>query len=143
MADVLRKRQVTEIYNLNLRKTIKSTIVKGGLPSLQFTPLSKPMNFLVFIDKEKSESHLVKLFEYLAANLKRNEVDLQVYEYFKEPLFLSNEKLNHDRIPLSKVAALYPNTTLFIYGDARYFLYPLKGTVDVRKVSALDKKQNR
>ena len=129
LADVLRKRQVSDIYRLNLRKTIKSTILLGGIPQLAFTPLTKPQSYLVFIDKEKPDSHLVKLFEYLVRKLKKEEVNISVYEYFKEPLYLSNEKLNHDRIPLEKIAALYPDTTLFIFGDAKYFLFPLKGTV--------------
>lgn len=129
LADVLRKRQVSDMYRLNLRKTIRSTVVAGGIPKLEFSPLSKPVNYLVFIDKEKQNSFLVKLFEYLVEKLQKQEVNIFVYEYFKEPLFLSNEKLNHHRIPLEKIAALYPDTTLFIFGDAQYFLLPLKGTV--------------
>ena len=129
LADVLRKRQVSNMYKLNLRKTIRSTVIAGGIPNLEFTPLTKPMSYLVFIDKEKPESLLVKLFEYLAEKLEKEEVNIFVYEYFKEPLFLSNEKLNQERIPLQKIAALYPDTTLFIFGDAQYFLFPLKGTV--------------
>jgi N-acetylmuramoyl-L-alanine amidase len=85
----------------------------------------------------------VKLFEYLADDLHKNEVDLQVYEYFKEPLFLTNEKLNHHRIPLAKVATLYPDTTLFIFGEARYFLYPLKGTVKDWVIAKLSSWQTR
>ncbi len=129
LADVLRKRQVSDIYRLNLRKTIKSTILLGGIPQLAFSPLTKPQGYLVFIDKEKPDSHLVKLFEYLVHKLKKEEVNINVYEYFKEPLYLSNERLNHDRIPLEKIATLYPDTTLFIFGEAKYFLFPLKGTV--------------
>ncbi|OQP57788.1 hypothetical protein A3860_09180 [Niastella vici] len=129
LADVLRKRQVSEVSILNMRKTIRATITAGGLPVLQFRPLTKPLNYLVFIDKEKPDSHLTRLFGYLMEKLKREEVNVYVYEYFKEPLFLSNEKLNHNRIPLEKMAALYPDTTLFIFGDARYFLYPVKGTL--------------
>ncbi|MEP7107627.1 MAG: hypothetical protein ABI760_06580 [Ferruginibacter sp.] len=129
LADILRKRQVSDIYKLSLRKTIRSTVVGGGIPKLEFLPLSKPTNFLVFIDKEKAGSFLVKLFEYLCEKLQKEEVNIVVYEYFKEPLFLSNEKFNQERIPLEKIAALYPDTTLFIFGEAQYFLYPLRGTV--------------
>ncbi len=128
LADVLRKRQVSDIYKLNIRKTIRSTVIAGGMPALQFTPLSKPLSFLAFIDKENADSHLVKLFEYLVEKLRKEEVNIVVYSYEKEPLFLSNEKLNQERIPLEKIAALYPGTTLFIFGNAQYFLYPLKGT---------------
>ncbi len=129
LADVLRKRQVSDIYKLNLRKTIRSTVIAGGIPTLEFTPLSKPLSFLAFIDKENAGSPLVKLFEYLVEKLQREEVNIEVYSYEKEPLFLSNEKLNQEHIPLEKIAALYPDTTLFIFGNAQYFLFPLKGVV--------------
>ena len=138
LADVLRKRQVSDMYKLNLRKTIRSTVAAGGIPNLAFTPLTKPVSYLVFIDKEKPESFLVKLFEYLSRRLEKDEVNIFVYEYFKEPLFLSNEKLNQERIPLQKIAALYPDTTLFILGDAQYFLYPLKGTLKSWVVNKLN-----
>lgn len=129
LADVLRKRQVSDVYKLDLRKTIRSTVVAGGIPQLAFAPLSKPLSFLVFIDTEKKESHLVKLFEYLAGELHKEQVDVYVYKYFKEPLFLSNDKLNQKNIPLKKLAGLYPDSTLLIFGDAQYFLYPLKGKI--------------
>lgn len=129
LADVLRKRQVSDMYKLNFRKTIRSTVIAGGIPKLEFTPVTKPVSFLVFIDNEKPDSLLVKLFEYLMERLRKDEVNIHVYEYFKEPLFLSSKRLNQERVPLQKLAALYPDTTLFIFGDARYFLYPLKGTV--------------
>jgi len=129
LADVLRKRQVSEVNILNMRKTIRTTITAGGMPVLQFRPLTKPLNYLVFIDKEKPDSHLTRLFGYLMEKLRKEEVNVYVYDYFKEPLFLSNGKLNHNRIPLEKMAALYPDTTLFIFGDARYFVYPVKGTL--------------
>jgi hypothetical protein len=54
LADVLRKRQVSEIYKLNLRQTIRSTIVGGGIPALQFTPLSKPMSFSCLYRQRKT-----------------------------------------------------------------------------------------
>lgn len=128
-ADLLRKRQVSDAYKLNIRKTIRSTVVAGGIPMLAFSPQSKPVDILVFIDKENPDSLMVKLFEYLVAKLREHEVNIHVYEYLKEPLFLSNEKLNQHRIPLQKLASLYPDTTLFVFGEAQYFLYPLKGTM--------------
>ncbi len=129
LADVLRKRQVSDMYKLNFRKTIRSTVIAGGIPKLEFSPVTKPVSFLALIDHEKPDSLLVKLFEYLMERLRKDEVNIHVYEYFKEPLFLTSKRLNQERVPLQKLAALYPDSTLFIFGDARYFLYPLKGTV--------------
>jgi len=99
----------------------------GGLPQLAYIPITKPSDYLVFIEKGNADSHFSKLFEYLLARLKKDQVHLDVYEYQKEPLYLTNEKLNHLRIPVDKIAALYPGRTLFIFGDTRHFVFSLKG----------------
>jgi CheY-like chemotaxis protein len=127
LADLLRKRQISETLRLDIRRSIRSTVIAGGMPQLVYTPLTKPSNYLVFVDKEYPESHLVKLFEWLVAKWQNEQVDVAVYEYYKEPLYLSNKKLNQLRIPVERVAALYAGSTLFIFGDARHFVYPLKG----------------
>ncbi len=127
LSDLLRKRQVSEMQRLNIRKTIKATVAQGGMPMLQYTPLTKPVSYLVFIDKTYPDSHLVKLFEWLVAKLQKEQVDITIYEYYKEPLYLSNEKLNQLRIPIERVAAHYPGSTVFVFGDARHFVYPVKG----------------
>lgn len=127
LSDILRKRQVSEMHRLNIRNTIKATVAQGGIPMLQYTPLTKSLSFLVFIDKEYPDSHLVKLFEWLMTKLQKEQVDITIYEYYKEPLYLSNEKLNQLRIPVERVAAHHPGSSVFVFGDARHFVYPMKG----------------
>lgn len=126
LAGILRSRQTGDNFKLNIPKTIYETVRTGGIPSIKFSPQSKPQSFLILIDKQSPDNQITNLFFYLVDKLKKDEVDLNVYEYFKEPLFLSNEHLNHYRIPIEKLYALYPDTTLIIVGDAQYFIYPLK-----------------
>ncbi len=126
LADILRKRQVSEVLKLNIRKTIQATVRTGGLPTLAFVPLTKPSDYLVFVESSDDNIHVERLFKYLLAKLETEQVNLTVYEYRKEPLFLSNERLNHYRIPVDRIAALYPERTLIILGDAKNFVLPLK-----------------
>ena len=142
LADVLRKRQAGDTYKLDIKRTIRTAFKTGGLPLLQFTPRTKPTEVLVFMDKENPDSHMVKLFEYLINRLQAEQVNIVVYDYYKEPLFLTNEKLNHIRIPADRVAALYPDTALFIFGDARHFILTSKGTPKNIKSWVTDKLSN-
>jgi lysozyme family protein len=129
LADILRKRQVSDIYKLNIRKTIQSSIRGGGLPSLAFAPLSKPSDYLILLETKDDHSHLERVFKYLIAKLESEQVNLVVYEYRKEPLFLNNDRLNHIRIPIDRLAALYPERTLLIFGNTKNFVFPLKNTL--------------
>ncbi|WP_315821804.1 hypothetical protein [Paraflavitalea speifideaquila] len=126
LADTLRKRQISDVLKLHVRKTINATIRSGGIPELIYSPLTKPTDFLIFLDNENNDSLLTHLYEYLIAKLQKEQVFITVYEYYKEPLFLSNQRLNHFKLPLERITALYPNTTLFIFGDSRHFISPLK-----------------
>ncbi|WP_153797955.1 hypothetical protein [Foetidibacter luteolus] len=126
LADNMRKRQVSDLFKLNIRKTILSVFKTGGLPQLQFSPLTRPTEFLVFIDNQHPGSFLFQLFNTLCEKLLAEQVNITVYEYYKEPLYLTSHKLNQVRIPVERVAALYPNTALIIFGDAANFFQPLK-----------------
>ena len=124
LADVLRKRQFSDTFRLDAILSIRQTIRAGGFPSLCFTPGTKPKNFLLLLDKEYPDSHLVNLFTNLASLLKAQQVNLITYTYYKEPLFLDNQPLNHRHLPIDKLANLYPNSILFLLSDAAALFYP-------------------
>ncbi len=125
LAETMRKRHVNDISFLNVPKTILATIRSGGFPFLQFSPKTQPTDFLVFIDKEYAESLQVKLFEYVIKRLETEQVNINSFSFYKEPLLLSNEKMNQSMLPVDKVARLYPNTILFIFSDTREFFETL------------------
>lgn len=127
LADTLRKRQVSDIVKLNMRKTINATIRAGGMPQLTYVPLTKPTDFLVLIDKDNDDILLTHLYDYLLRRLQKEQVYITVYEFEKEPLLVSNQQLHHFKLPIDRLTALYPGTTLFIFGDSRHFISPLKG----------------
>lgn len=125
LAGAMRKRHVNDLLFLNVPKTIQATIRSGGFPFLQFTPKTEPTDFLVFIDKENAEGLHVTLFEYIIKKLEGEQVNINSYSYYKEPLLLSNEKLNQSMLPVEKISRLYPNTVLFIFSDTQSFFETL------------------
>jgi len=124
LAEVMRKRHTGDSYSLNINKTIRSTIKKAGFPVFEFTALSQPTDFLVFVDKEYTDSHLVKLYNHLIATLRKEQVHLTAYSYNQYPLLLTNPALNHFFIPIEKLGGLYPGTILFLFADTSSFFKP-------------------
>ena len=125
LAEAMRKRHVNDQLFLNVSKTINSTIRSGGFPYLQFSSRTQPTDFLVFIDKENPEGLQVKLFEFVLKRLETEQVNIISYSYYREPLLLSNDKLNQRMLPVDKLSRLYPNTNLFIFSDTREFFETL------------------
>jgi hypothetical protein len=121
LAEVLRKRHTSDVYRVDINKTIKTTIRQGGFPELEYVPRTQPTDFLIFLDKEFPEGHLTRLFSYVIDRLKKDQVHLTVYTFSREPLLLSNEGLNHVLLPIDKVARLYPDTMLIIFSQAKAF----------------------
>lgn len=124
LADGLRKRQLSDTLQLNLKKSICKTIKAGGFPTFEFSPKTKPVDFLILIDKEYPDSHLVKLFEFVIERLRAEQVNIIVYDYYKEPLYLNNTRFNHVRLPLDRVIQLYPDSILLMFSHAHYLLEP-------------------
>jgi CheY-like chemotaxis protein len=143
LADVLRKRQIGDLLRLNVRKTIQASIASGGLPQLHFSRMSTASDYLILLDKEYQNSHITRLYQYLLKKLQREQVNIIVYEYYKEPLYVSNDQLHHKNIPIDRLTALYKNPTLLIFGDSRHFVYPIKGKLKswvAEKTAAWSKK---
>jgi PKD repeat protein len=127
LADTMRKRQVSAVYKLNIKKTIQQTIRLGGMPTLAFSPRSKPIDFLVLIDQEYPDSHLSRLFEYLVKRLVNEQVHINTYYYYKEPLVFHNANRQLNNIPIDKLAQLHGDCTLLIYTNTKAFFKPVDG----------------
>jgi len=121
LAEVLRKRHTSEQLQLSMPKTIRSTIRKGGFPVLEYVPRTRATDFLVLFDKEFPDGHLAMLFGWVMERLKKEQVNLTIYTFSREPLLLSNQPLNHRLLPIDKIARLYPDTMLLICSQADGF----------------------
>jgi hypothetical protein len=127
--DKLRKRQLSELLKLNVKKTVKSAITTFGLTELFFNHQTKATDYVVLFDKEHNSSHLTFLFGYLIKKLQAEQINITVYEYYKEPTFVSSSKMNLLQVPIERVAAMHSDSTVLIFGDAKNFVFPIKKTV--------------
>lgn len=124
MAEGMRRRQLTDHFRLDIPTTIRSTIAAGGFPVFKLRPNRSPADFIVLLDCENPDSHINHLFAYLLDTLSLEEVTIKVYTYYKEPLLLSNKRLNHVNLPIDKVAQLYSSSILLAFTSGTFLLDP-------------------
>lgn len=121
LSETLRKRHSSDTYLLDIQKTIRATIRGGGFPLLQFSPKTKPADFLILLDKEFPDGHTTHLFSWVISRLRKEEVQFTMYSFYKEPLLLSNESMNQRLLPIDKVSRLYPDSIVLIFSAANGF----------------------
>ena len=118
IAHSLRNRQRGNRQILDIEATLNSTVEQGGFPSVQYKYSSRPTDYLVLIDLQSAESHLARLFQYLANMLQDQDVLLDIFYYQKDFQHCWNAR--HPKgIDFTQLHRLYPQQRLIIMGDAR------------------------
>jgi hypothetical protein len=84
-AKTLRERDVSENFEIDLPKTIQSTVDAGGYLDLQYRPLTKPSEYLVLIDVKDGKDHIGQWMKQLSKDLQRQDVLFEMYYYNTDP----------------------------------------------------------
>ncbi len=129
VADILRKRQSSLSRRVDVPATIKLSMRSWDLPQLVFEEGSKASEYLVLLDREYPDGHLTQLFAFLCRQLQSDQVNLITYDYYKQPLLLNSQTLQHELIPVERLAALYPGSILIIFGQSIQFVSSRKNTL--------------
>lgn len=116
-ANILRQRQVTLRKEIDIEKTLRNTIDKGGFKDVQSKYTTKPIEYLFLIDKQHNNSIQSKLFEHLANSLKNKEVHLDHYFYHGAP-YSFWQKNERETYSFNNLYNLYPNHRLVVLGNA-------------------------
>jgi len=120
-ANTLRRRQEGLRKELNIEKSLKATIEKGGFPDLKVERTTQPSEYLFLIDDQHRDSIQSRLFEYLVAFLQSKDVYAQRYFYLDEPYSIWKKK-DRESLNLKQLYGLYPYHRLVIMGDAHRWL---------------------
>ena len=129
LLNLLRGRQESENKVLNIPRTIKSTIQKGGQWNFQYSMLNRPVDYLLLIDQNRVQNHESQLFEYLYQELERNEVYVERYFFDGDPQICWNEKYPSG-IPLEQLAGKYPHSKLIVLSRGYGFIHPYNGYLE-------------
>lgn len=123
LSKLYKRRSQAESYYLNIPQTISSTIRSEGLLQPVYSSASRPLEFLILIDKTKVKSQQVKLFEYLVSKFSRNDIYLEKFYFQATPEICTNA--NHPNgVHISRLHDLYAGHTLIIFGSGYQFLDP-------------------
>ena len=100
--------------------TLDATVKKGGFPSVQYRYSSRPTDYLVLIDLQSADSHLARLFQYLATMLQDQDVLLDIFYYQND--FNNCWNYRHSNgINLEQLHRLYPTQRLIVMGKCACF----------------------
>jgi len=115
--NILGRQGIGSLRIMDVPKSIVSTIQQAGFYSPVFTFQKQARHYLVLVDEENFDGHMVSLFNYLVDHLQEATINLSRYRYHKNILELKDERGNAHS--LSKLASTMPTHQLLIFGNSR------------------------
>ncbi|MEO6723420.1 MAG: PKD domain-containing protein [Ferruginibacter sp.] len=115
------RRNTDAVHYLDIPQTINSTIRSEGMINPVWSSKTKPVEFLMLIDKNKVKNQQVRLFEYLLKKFSRNDLYLEKFYFLFEPDVCTNI-FYPNGIHLSRLHDLYPNHVVIIFGTGHQLI---------------------
>lgn len=113
-ATSLRQRRQANKSSFDIEHTIKQTILRGGLPSLQFKAESKQSEYLILVDKQRADQPQGMLLNYFIETLKNEDVNIEKFVFYKDPRHCSNDE-HPNGINLDELYKKFPEHDLIIF----------------------------
>lgn len=126
IANQLRRRSESERWFLNIPKTIKKTIQKGGLINFQFKAGTQSNDYLVLLDINHSRNHRALLYDLIIKQLAAQQVHVERFYYNRDLRLCWNEQYP-EGIRIADVQHRYSTYRLLIVGSASQLLSTLDG----------------
>ena len=124
IANVLRQRELGQRRFLDVKATLNATVQKGGFPEVRYQYRSRPSDYLVLLDRQEPNGHLVQLFKHLVTLLRQQDVYIDLF-YFDGTLdWVWTDELDSE-ISLDQLNRSFPERRLVIMGDGREWLEEL------------------
>jgi hypothetical protein len=138
----MRKRVNDTISFINIDKTVKRSIENGGLFQPVHDARTRQTEYLFLVQQATENSQYVKLVEYLAAMLKRQNVLIETYYYPDAPMQCFNDN-NPEGLSLEKLSKKYCNHILLIFGDGQQLVNSSLHNFDSVYAELLNRWQHR
>jgi len=138
----MRKRVNDNSRFLHIGKTIRQSVENNGMFLPVLVPRTRQTEYLVLIDEINPNSQLVKLFEYLAQELKKQHILIEKYYYRKEPkiCYRFNEP---GSVSLEKLFTRHENHVLLIFGSANQLIDNLHAGFNPEYLALLNRWQHK
>ena len=128
----MRKRIEDDSQVLDIKRSIKSEILAGGLPSLVFSQRTKQLEFLLLVERPGNNSQQLALFDYLVNLLVEENVNVERF-YFTDFTRFTNAA-HPLGISLQRLSELYKNHVMVVLGTGHQLLYPHLPALETEKM---------
>jgi LysM domain len=126
LLNLLRRREQDEFRRLDVPKTVRATVDKGGIPSFRYTRQTRPAEYLLLIDRQGARNHRSQLFNHLFKTIRTQEILVERFYYDGDPRLCWNES-HPQGIGLRDLYYKYPQSRLLVQGNAWHLLNPQTG----------------
>jgi hypothetical protein len=123
----LRRRESDELWRLDVPRTVRATIAKGGMPQFRYAQQTRPAEYLLLIDRQNSRDHQARFFDLLYRAFRSQEVLVERYWYDEgDPRRCYNEA--HPKgLSLRDLYYYHPQSRVLLLGNAYALLHPSTG----------------
>lgn len=142
LAAALRQREHSERYFLDVGKTLKATVRRGGLPDVQFTQQSRPIEYLALVERQGPEDQQARLFQQLLKILKDEQVPIEVWYYQEDP-YTCFQPDSDKEVSLERLAQVFQDHRLLIFGKGEHWLHPSRPGLRPGLKDSLERWQDR
>lgn len=138
----LQQRTMDEALTLDIPKTVRNTILTGGIPEIVYHNKLRMNDYLVVIDNGIKGSQQLHLFEYLIRTFKNENISI-VRFFFRDNFTLFYNEENPSGISIHRLSQLYHNFTLIVIGNAHHLIYNAYPVIDTERLQELAEWENK
>ena len=125
----LRNRLFSDIYQLDIIRTIDKTIESSGFPQFHYALMTRPSEYLVLIDMPDYQNQLTHYMAQLMDVLANEGIFITRYFYKEDPQVCFQDS-HTQRYRLEDIQHKYKDCRLIVIGTGDLFLNPVTGQPD-------------
>lgn len=125
----LRSREASDLSVLDWPATVKATIAQAGMPALRYRARTRPVEYLLLVERYGADDHRALLFDRLYHTLREQEVFIERYFHDGDPRRCYNER-HPNGLPLRELRYRHHHARLLFMGNGYRLLNPETGMPD-------------
>ena len=123
----LRRRENDERWKLDMPRTVRATVDKGGMPEFRFARQTRPAEYLLLIDRQNSRDHQARFFDLLYRTFRNQDILVERFWYDEgDPRRCYNEAYPGG-LSLSDLQYYHPQSRVLLLGTAYGLLHAETG----------------
>jgi len=129
LLQVLRRRASSDTWRLDLKATIAATAERGGMPEFRFRQQTRPVDYLLLIDRQNVYNHRAQLYDALYRAFREQEIEIERF-FFDSDIRLCYNEAHPGGLRISDIAQRYGDARLIVVGTGAQLISPISGQVE-------------